>query len=301
MMFPKYVHITEVGPRDGLQNEPTFVSTEKKIDFINQLSITGLHAIEVSSFVSPKSIPQLVDSHDVYQKINKNTSVTYSALVPNELGMQHALEVGVKKIAVFTAASETFTQKNIHCSIEESLERFQDVLTLAKRDNIRVRGYVSCAFGCPYEGATQPEVVAHLAEQLMHLGCDEIGIGDTIGIGTPERTKHLIHVLTKKVPLEKISMHFHDTYGQAIANIYASLQVGISSFDSSVSGLGGCPYAKGATGNVATEDVLYLLQELNIETGIDLSKVLAAGHFISSALNRKNGSKVAQALLQRET
>lgn len=299
MLLPKYVHLTEVGPRDGLQNESVFVPTNTKINFINQLSQTGLTSIEATSFVSAKSIPQLADGLEVYQKIIKNPGVAYSALVPNDFGMEHALEAHVQKIAVFTAASESFTQKNIHCSIEESLKRFEPVLMAAKKHHIPVRGYVSCVLGCPYEGMIAPNKVAQIADHLIQLGCDEIGIGDTIGVGTPEKTKRLIEELTKKVPLNKISMHFHDTYGQAIANVYASLQCGITAFDSSVAGLGGCPYAKGASGNVATEDVLYLLHELGIKTGIDLKKMIEVGNFISAALGRKNASKVAQAYLNK--
>ncbi len=293
MRLPKYVHLTEVGPRDGLQNEATFVPTSTKINFINQLSQTGLKFIEATSFVSSKSIPQLADGLEVYQTIEKNSDIIYSALVPNDLGMEHALEAKVQKICVFTSASETFTQKNIHCSIEESLKRFDTVLMTAKEKGIPVRGYISCVLGCPYEGNVDPQKVAHIAEKLMKIGCDEIGLGDTIGTGTPEKTKILIEKVSQKVSLEHISMHFHDTYGQAIANIYASLQMGVSSFDSSVSGLGGCPYAKGASGNVATEDVLYLLHELGIETGIDLNKIIQVGRFISEAIGRKNGSKVS--------
>ncbi len=298
MLLPKYVHLTEVGPRDGLQNEASFVPTATKIDFINRLSETGLTSIEATSFVSSKSIPQLADGTEVYQKIVKHAQVIYSALVPNDLGMEHALSTQVQKIAVFTAASETFTQKNIHCSIEESLMRFESVIETAKKHYIPVRGYISCVLGCPYEDIIDPKKVAQIANELIQLGCDEIGLGDTIGVGTPEKTKRLIDEVTKKIPLQSLAMHFHDTYGQAIANIYASLQLGITSFDSSVSGLGGCPYAKGATGNVATEDVLYLLHELGIETGIDLKKLIQVGDFISTALHRKNGSKVAQAYLK---
>jgi hydroxymethylglutaryl-CoA lyase len=295
MHLPKYVYLTEVGPRDGLQNEAAFVPTSTKIDFINQLSETGLKSIEATSFVSSKSIPQLSDGLEVYQQITKHADIIYSALVPNDLGMEHALEANAQKICVFTSASESFTQKNIHCSIEESLKRFETVISKAKKHNIPIRGYISCVLGCPYEGVISSEKVADIAQQLIQLGCDEIGLGDTIGTGTPEKTKRLIEKVTQKVSFEQTSMHFHDTYGQAIANIYASLQMGIHSFDSSVSGLGGCPYAKGASGNVATEDVLYLLHELGIETGIDLNKVIQVGRFISKALGRENNAKVARA------
>lgn len=297
--FQKHINITEVGPRDGLQNESAFVPTATKIALIDALSQTGLAFIEATSFVSPKSIPQLADANEVYHNITKKSSMCYSALVPNEQGMHNAIAAGVHKIAVFTAASETFTQKNIRCSIAESLERFKPVIVLAKQHNILVRGYLSCVLGCPYEGSINPQDVADLAAQLWAMGCDEIDLGDTIGIGTPEKTKILIEKTAKKIPLDKIIMHFHDTYGQAIANVYASLQMGISSFDSAVSGLGGCPYAKGASGNVATEDVVYLLHELGIDTGIDLNKLINAGQLISTALGRTNGSKVAQAYLKR--
>lgn len=297
MLLPKYVHITEVGPRDGLQNEAAFVPTDIKIAFIHQLAATGLTSIEATSFVSAKSIPQLADGLVVYQKIQQQRPphLIYSALVPNDLGMEHALSAGIQKASVFTAASETFTQKNIHCTIAESLERFKTVIFTAKSHHIPVRGYISCALGCPYEGYIQPSIIAQLAKKLLNLGCDEIGLGDTIGIGTPEQTKKLIHAVTQVIPREKIVMHFHDTYGQAIANIYASLQSGIHAFDSAVSGLGGCPYAQGASGNVATEDVLYLLHGLNIQTNVDLDKMIAVGNFISNVLHRPNGSKVAQA------
>jgi len=298
MALPKQVCITEVGPRDGLQNEASFISTKEKIAFIDKLSQTGLTSIETTSFVSPKSIPQLADSLEVYQGIQKYAGVKYSALVPNDTGMQSALSVNVQKICVFTAVSETFTQKNIHCSIEESLERFKVVLSAAKQHAIPVRGYISCALGCPYEGNISPERTSALAEQLMTLGCDEISLGDTIGVGTPEKVKTLIQIVTKKIPLEKLAMHFHDTYGQAIANIYASLEMGVSAFDSSVSGLGGCPYAKGASGNVATEDVIYLMDELGINTGVNLKKLVDAGNFISEILKRPNASKTAHALVK---
>lgn len=299
MIFPKYVYITEVGPRDGLQNEAVFVPTSTKIDFINRLSQTGLTSIETTSFVSPKRIPQLADAQEVYDTIQKNPNVTYSVLVPNEKGMEQALSVQAQKIAVFTAASETFTQKNIHCTIDQSLERFEPVIAAAKRHHIPVRGYISCVLGCPYEGKINPEITANIAVRLMELGCNEVGLGDTIGVGTPEKTKLLIQAVSKKIPLENIAMHFHDTYGQALANIYASLQSGIHHFDASVSGLGGCPYAKGATGNVATEDVIYLLNELDIETGIDLPLLIKTGQFISEALHRENGSKTARAYLKQ--
>lgn len=297
MDYPKHVTIIEVGPRDGLQNESAFVSSKHKIELINTLSQTGLEHIEVTSFVSAKAIPQLADHDEVFQAINKVPTVHYSALVPNEQGMFRALEIGVKEIAVFTAASESFNKRNINCSIEESIARFKPVLALAKAHQIKVRGYISCVLGCPYEGTIPPEQVATVTQRLLDLGVDEISLGDTIGVGTPQQTQRVLDKVLKLVPLEQLAMHFHDTYGQAIANIYASLNYGVHRFDSSVAGLGGCPYARGATGNVATEDVLYLMHGLGINTGVDVFKVVSAGDLICKILGRKNQSKVANALL----
>lgn len=300
MHYPKKVTIVEVGPRDGLQNEYSFVATETKIDLINLLSQSGLQHIEVTSFVSPKAIPQLADSEVVFSSIDKPEHIHFSALVPNERGMLKALEVGTKEIAVFTAASESFNQRNINCSIAESIQRFEPVLTLAKTHNIHVRAYISCVLGCPYEGKISPEQVGVVTQQLLALGVDEICLGDTIGVGTPSQTQAVIHEVLKSLPLSKLAMHFHDTYGQAIANIFASLECGVSRFDSAVAGLGGCPYALGATGNVATEDVLYLMHGLGIETGVDIFKIVAAGDMICKALGKKNQSKVANALLANQ-
>jgi hydroxymethylglutaryl-CoA lyase len=297
MAMPKQVTIIEVGPRDGLQNELAFVPTSKKIDFINMLSHSGLERIEVTSFVSTKAIPQLADNQLVFQTIEKPPKVRFSALVPNEQGMQQALTVGLQEIALFTAASESFNQHNIRCSIAESIQRFQPVITLAKQNNIYIRAYISCALGCPYEGSIAPSQVIAVINQLQALGVDEISLGDTIGVGTAKQTKSLIQAILEHMPQEQIAMHFHDTYGQAIANIYAALETGITHFDSSVAGLGGCPYARGATGNVATEDVLYLMHGLGLHTGIDIYKIVAAGDMICKTLNRKNQSKVAKALL----
>lgn len=297
MMYPPQVTIIEVGPRDGLQNETSFVDTNVKIEFINQLSQTGLKHIEVTSFVSPKAIPQLADNQQVFQLIDKKPGVHYSALVPNERGMQQALDVGVREIAIFTAASETFNQRNINCSITESINRFEPVLSMAKANNISVRAYISCVLGCPYEGEITPSQVLNVVEELLKLSIDEISFGDTIGVGTPKQTRELITAIAASMPLSQTAMHFHDTYGQAVANIYASLEQGIHRFDSSVAGLGGCPYAQGATGNVATEDVLYLMHGLGIETGIDIYKVVAAGDRMCQILKRKNQSKVANALM----
>lgn len=291
------VTIIEVGPRDGLQNEPSFVATETKIKFINLLSQTGLNYIEATSFVSPKAIPQLADNENVFRHIEKANHVNYSALVPNEHGMQMALDAGAKNIAIFTAASESFNQHNINCSIAESIERAIPVMKLARDKHIYVRAYISCVLGCPYEGSISPTQVITVMQQLLELGVDEISFGDTIGVGTPKQTIQLITELIKYLPSSKIAMHFHDTYGQAIANIYAALELGITHFDSSVAGLGGCPYALGATGNVATEDVLYLMHGLGLNTGVDIYKIVLAGDMISKALNRPNQSKVAKAML----
>ncbi|HHT0592263.1 TPA: hydroxymethylglutaryl-CoA lyase [Legionella anisa] len=297
MDYPQNVTIIEVGPRDGLQNESSFVSSKHKIELINLLSESGLHYIEVTSFVSAKAIPQLADHNEVFRAIDKVPSIHYSALVPNEQGMLKALEAGVKEIAVFTAASEQFNQRNINCSIDESISRFKPVLILAKEKHIKVRGYISCVLGCPYEGSVAPGKVVEVTKKLVDLGVDEISLGDTIGVGTPYQTHLLLEQVLKILPLSQLAMHFHDTYGQAIANIYTSLQHGVHRFDSSVAGLGGCPYARGASGNVATEDVLYLMHGLGINTGVDIFKIVAAGDMICKILGRKNQSKVANAML----
>ncbi|MFA5959408.1 MAG: hydroxymethylglutaryl-CoA lyase [Tatlockia sp.] len=293
----RQVTIIEVGPRDGLQNEPAFVPTENKIELINSLSQTGLQYIEVTSFVSAKAIPQLADNVDVFNGIDKKEGIHYSALVPNIRGMREAMEVGVKEIAIFTAASESFNARNINCSIKESIARFAPVIELAKIHHVPIRAYISCVLGCPYEGEIKPQQVALVAEQLLDLGIDSLCLGDTIGVGTPKQTKAVIKTIAPLLPANQLAMHFHDTYGQAIANICASLECGITHFDSAVAGLGGCPYALGATGNVATEDVLYLMHGLGIETGVDIYKVVAAGDRICKVLRKKNQSKVANALL----
>lgn len=297
MNYPKHATIIEVGPRDGLQNERIFVPTQYKIELINTLSDSGLRHIEATSFVSAKSIPQLADSDEVFRQINHIKNVRFSALVPNERGMEQALAAGVRDIAIFTAASEQFNQRNINCSISDSIARFKPVMALALAHKVRVRGYISCVLGCPYEGAIHPEKVLAVSRQLLELGVDELSLGDTIGVGTPKQTQRLIATIQHALPLSNIAMHFHDTYGQAIANIYAALESGITRFDSSVAGLGGCPYAQGASGNVATEDVLYLMHGLGIETGIDIFKIVAAGNKICTIIGRKNQSKVATALL----
>lgn len=297
MDYPQHVTIIEVGPRDGLQNESSFVPSQNKIELINLLSQTGLKQIEVTSFVSAKAIPQLADNEEVFKSIIKHPSISYSALVPNERGMIRAMECGVKEIAVFTAASELFNQRNINCSIQESIDRFKSVLDLAKKNQITVRGYISCVLGCPYQGEVKPEQVAEVTQKLLDLGVDEVSLGDTIGVGTPKQTLLVLDKILPLVPLNRLAMHFHDTYGQAIANIYASLSYGVHRFDSSVAGLGGCPYARGASGNVATEDVLYLMHGLGIKTDIDIFKIVAAGDMICKILGKKNQSKVANAML----
>ncbi|HET9680214.1 MAG TPA: hydroxymethylglutaryl-CoA lyase [Gammaproteobacteria bacterium] len=290
--YPNKVKIVEVGARDGLQNEKQIIPAATKIEFINRLSDSGLATIEATSFVNPKWIPQLADAAEVYAGINKKPSVHYPVLVPNEKGMQRAIESGVKEIAVFTAASESFNKKNINASIAESLARFEPVMAMAKENDITVRGYVSCVLGCPYEGDISADKVAEVAHKLKHMGCYEISLGDTIGTGTPLRAQTMLSTVAEKVPMEQLAVHFHDTYGQALANIQACLELGVATVDASVSGLGGCPYAKGASGNVATEDVVYMLQGMNIETGVDLSRLLDAGQFISNALDRAPASKV---------
>lgn len=297
MDYPSQVTIIEVGPRDGLQNELFFVPTSIKVDLINLLSESGLNTIEATSFVSAKSIPQLADNERVFTQINKPSGVHFSALVPNERGMLNALKAGVNEIAVFTAASDLFNQRNINCTIQESINRIQDVVMLAKAHDCYVRAYISCALGCPYEGAIAPSKVIEVMQLLLALGVDEICLGDTIGVGTPKQTKALIKEALHIIPINQLAVHFHDTYGQAIANIVCSLELGINRIDSAVAGLGGCPYARGATGNVATEDVLYLMHGLGITTGVDIYKVVLAGDMICKALNRKNQSKAANALL----
>lgn len=297
MSYPSEVTIIEVGPRDGLQNEPSKIPTPIKVELIDRLSQSGLRHIEATSFVSAKAIPQLADGEEVFRRIKKPDGVEFSVLVPNEQGMQKALAAGVKRIAIFTAASETFNQHNIHCSIKESLERFKPVMELARAHHISVRGYISCVLGCPYEGNISAQKVVPIAEQLLSLGVDELSLGDTIGVGTPKQAKDLILAMKNHLSLAQIAMHFHDTYGQAVANTYASLEQGIHRFDSSVAGLGGCPYARGASGNVATEDLLYLMHGLGIKTGIDIYQIVAIGDMICQALKRKNQSKVANALL----
>ena len=295
MSLPSHVRLVEVGPRDGLQNEAQPVSVADKVQLVDALSAAGLGYIEVGSFVSPKWVPQMAGSAEVFAQIERKAGVTYGALAPNLRGFEDALAAGVKEVAVFAAASEAFSQRNINCSISESLERFVPIMAAAQQNGISVRGYVSCVLGCPYEGQIAPEQVAAVARELYAMGCYEVSLGDTIGTGTAGATRRLFEVVGAQVPRDKLAGHFHDTYGQAIANIYASLLEGINVFDSSIAGLGGCPYAKGASGNVATEDVVYLLNGLGIETGIDLDALIRAGEQISQVLGRPTGSRVAKA------
>ncbi len=294
--LPSKVRIVEVGPRDGLQNESNPVSLDTKVELINRLSEAGFRYIETGSFVSPKWVPQMAASGQVFAGIERRSNVTYAALTPNLKGLEAAIEAGADEVAVFAAASESFSQNNINCSITESIERFRPVLRTAGEQNLPVRGYVSCVVGCPYEGEVAPQKVADVCNMLLELGCREISLGDTIGVGTPGSIGDMLELVTKQIPPDKLAIHCHDTYGQALVNIYTALLFGIGVVDSSVAGLGGCPYAKGASGNVATEDVLYLLQGLGIDAGIDLNKTIAAGNFISQALGRRNGSRVANAL-----
>ncbi|MCE1118418.1 MULTISPECIES: hydroxymethylglutaryl-CoA lyase [Pseudomonas] len=295
MSLPKNVRLVEVGPRDGLQNEAQPISVADKVRLVDDLTDAGLSYIEVGSFVSPKWVPQMAGSAEVFAGIQQRAGVTYAALAPNLRGFEDALAAGVKEVAVFAAASEAFSQRNINCSISDSLKRFEPIIEAARTQGVRVRGYVSCVLGCPYEGPVSAEQVAPVARALHEMGCYEVSLGDTIGTGTAGDTRRLFEVVARQVPREQLAGHFHDTYGQALANVYASLLEGIAVFDSSVAGLGGCPYAKGATGNVATEDVLYLLQGLGIDTGIDLDRLIAAGLRISEVLGRTTGSRVARA------
>jgi hydroxymethylglutaryl-CoA lyase len=296
MSLPRRVTIVEVGPRDGLQNEAALVPAATKIAFIEGLADAGLRRIEAGSFVSPKWVPQMADSETVITALRRRADVVYSALVPNMQGFARAMETGVKEVAIFGAASETFSQRNINCSIAESLDRFRPVARAAVAAGIALRGYVSCALGCPYEGRVAPEAVVGLAAELAAMGCTEVSIGDTIGVGTPHQARDVVARVGEAVGLDAVAVHFHDTYGQALANILACLEIGVATIDSAAAGLGGCPYAKGATGNVATEDVLYMLDGMGIETGVDLGAVEAAGAFISQALGRPNGSRVGRAL-----
>jgi hydroxymethylglutaryl-CoA lyase len=292
---PSAVRIVEVGARDGLQNEKTIIPTATKIELIDRLSATGLRTIEATSFVSPKWVPQLADAAEVYAAIQKKPGVAYPVLVPNLQGYERARDVGANEIAVFTAASEAFNRKNINASIDESIERFVPVLERARADGVKVRGYVSTVLGCPYQGDVPVADVVRVAERLHALGCYEISLGDTIGIGTPAKARAMLHAVATAVPIAALAVHFHDTRGQALANILACLEEGVAVVDSSVSGTGGCPYAKGATGNVASEDVVYMLDGLGIATGIDLPALIATGLWLSAQLGRETSSRVARA------
>ncbi|KFU90851.1 putative 3-hydroxymethyl-3-methylglutaryl-CoA lyase 2, partial [Chaetura pelagica] len=293
--LPEYIKIVEVGPRDGLQNEKVIVPTDIKIELINRLSRTGLPAIEATSFVSSKWVPQMADHKEVMKGIERHPGVQYPVLTPNLQGFHSAIAAGATEVSVFGAASESFSKMNINCSIEESMEKFEEIIKSARIMNIPVRGYVSCALGCPYEGNITPAKVAEVSKRLYSVGCYEISLGDTIGVGTPGSMKRMLEAVMKEIPLSALAVHCHDTYGQALANILTAIQMGVTVVDSSVAGLGGCPYAKGATGNVATEDVIYMLNGLGINTGVNLYTVMEAGDFICTALNKKTNSKVAQA------
>lgn len=297
MAFPTKVRLVEVGARDGLQNEANPVSTAIKLELIDRLGDAGLSYLEAASFVSPKWVPQMGDAREVMTGIQRRSGITYAALTPNLKGLESALECGVQEVAVFGAASESFTQKNINCSIAESLERFAPVIELAKKSNIPVRGYVSTVMGCPYEGDIAPSKVAEVSKTLFDMGCYEISLGDTVGVGTPLKAKRMLEAVNQHIPMNKLAAHFHDTYGQALANLYAVLEEGIAVIDSSVAGLGGCPYAKGAAGNVASEDVVYLLNGLGIKSGINLAKLATTGDWITRTINRPNRSKVGIAMM----
>ncbi|MFQ5785141.1 MAG: hydroxymethylglutaryl-CoA lyase [Alphaproteobacteria bacterium] len=299
MTYPDAVTLVEVGPRDGLQNEPQPVPTAIKVALIDRLSAAGLGAIEATSFVSPKWVPQLSDAAEVMSEISRKEDVRYIVLTPNMKGFEAALAAGADEVAVFAAASETFSRKNINCSIDESLDRFHPVCEAAATRGVRLRGYVSCVLGCPYEGEIAPSAVARVARRLFDMGCAEISLGDTIGVGTPAKARAMVAAVAEKVPIDRLAAHFHDTYGQALANLLAVLELGVSTIDSSVAGLGGCPYAPGAAGNVATEDVVYMLDGLGVETGADLAALAEAGRFICEALGRTPASKVSLALRGR--
>lgn len=299
-MLPGKVRIVDVGPRDGLQNEKALVTAKDKIALVDMLSDAGVPSVEAGAFVSPKWVPQMADSDKVLAGITRKEGVSYPVLVPNMKGFESALAAKVVEIAIFGAASESFSRKNINCSIAESLERFAPVTEAAISNGIKVRGYVSCVLGCPYEGKVAPSVVAEVSRKLLEMGCYEISLGDTIGTGTPAEAQRLIETVSEKVPVEKLAGHFHDTYGQALANIFATMEKGVAVFDSSIAGLGGCPYAKGASGNVATEDVVYMMQGSGVETGIDMERLLDASRYISTVIGRQPSSRVALAFAGRE-
>lgn len=295
MRLPRAVRIVEVGPRDGLQNEPVIVSTDTKVELIARLRRAGLGTIEAGSFVSARWVPQMADTAAVMARLPANSDGFYPVLVPNLRGFEAAKAAGAREVAVFAAASEAFSQRNINCSIAASLERFAPVAEAARASGIRLRGYVSCVLGCPYEGEVAPDAVRQVSRSLLDLGCYEISLGDTIGIGTPGRARAMVEAVAREVPVDRLALHCHDTYGQALANIYACLDLGIAVADASVAGLGGCPYAAGASGNVATEDVVFMLRGMGVDTGVHLPDLLEAGRFITAALGREPGSKVAVA------
>jgi hydroxymethylglutaryl-CoA lyase len=294
------VRIVEVGPRDGLQNEPGEVSTAVKVELIERLADAGLPAVEATAFVSPKWIPQMADHTEVLERIRRKPGVSYPVLTPNLKGFEAARAAGATEVAIFGAASEAFSRKNINCSIAESLERFRPVVEAAQKEKISVRGYVSCVLGCPYEGEIKPERVADVAGTLYEMGCYEVSLGDTIGTGTPGKTRAMIEACARRMPIGKLAGHYHDTYGQALANIYASLEMGVATFDASVAGLGGCPYAAGASGNVATEDVVYMLNGLGVHTGVDLDRLVDIGEWICGILKKEPASKAGRALAAKK-
>ena len=300
MSLPGKVRIVEVGPRDGLQNEKQEVPTGVKLELIERLAEAGLPAVEATAFVSPKWIPQMADHTEVLERIRRKPGVDYPVLTPNLKGFESARAAGATEVAIFGAASEAFSKKNINCSIAESLERFRPVTDAARDANIKVRGYISCVVGCPYEGEIEPDKVAEVAEALFHLGCYEISLGDTIGVGTPAKIQRMIKACAHRVPVEQLAGHYHDTYGQALANIYASLELGVATFDSSIAGLGGCPYAAGASGNVATEDVVYMLNGLGIETGVDLDRLVEIGQWICGVLGKEPATKAGRAIAAKK-
>jgi len=297
---PDFVKIVEVGPRDGLQNEPREVPTTVKLELIERLADAGLSSVEATAFVSPKWVPQMADHTEVLERIRRKPGVSYPVLTPNLKGFEAARAAGVTEVAIFGAASETFSKKNINCSIAESLERFRPVAEAAKKNDVKVRGYVSCVLGCPYEGEVAPQRAADVAGALYDMGCYEVSLGDTIGVGTPGKTRAMLQACARRIPIDRLAGHYHDTYGQALANIYASLELGVRTFDASVAGLGGCPYAAGASGNVATEDVIYMLHGLGINTGVDLDKLVDIGQWICRVLGREPSSKVNRALVSKK-
>jgi len=300
MKLPTKVRLVEMGPRDGLQNEPREVPTAVKLELIERLADAGLRAIEATAFVSPKWVPQMADHTEVLERIRRKPGVSYPVLTPNLKGFESARAAGATEVAVFGAASEAFSKKNINCSIAESMDRFRPLIDVALNEKVKVRGYVSCVLGCPYQGEVEPEKVAEVAGALHDMGCYEVSLGDTIGTGTPGKTRAMLEACARRVPMAQLAGHYHDTYGQALANVYASLEMGVATFDASVGGLGGCPYAKGATGNVATEDVVYLLHGLGIETGVDLDRLADTGQWICGVIGRESSSKVGRALAAKK-